>query len=368
MPTLTFITCGTSLLTNGIEQPLRTLIGKYANTTDWDEVAPDDKAPLQAHVQERAEQLLRAERAHICKLSAELNGLLAWQRDNADDSAHPQNAYMLIATDTVLGQATAAAIADWLNAQGQAAHIISESGLNTASRDSFRQALSALTKLLVETIEGYRQSGYRIHFNLTGGFKGINGFLQAVASVYADQTYYLFERSEELLYIPRLPYRLDAAQTVRDNLTAFRRLSNDLPITTAQANGIPELWRFDIDDEFMLSEWGMLIWQDTMPKLYRQDLLDSPSERITLTTEFTDSCKKLKPALIALINKRIDMLAVYLEGDSKQMLQSLDVKALQAKVYRDQNMYECDLDGNHRIFMVKDGHHMTLKQIHDALH
>lgn len=362
------MTCGTSLITNSIKQCLRTTIGSCANMTNWEEMHSKDAAILKQHLQNRGQQLLLANDSEVCKLSAELNGLLAWQEANPTQSEHKQNEYWLIATDTVLGQATAQMIQRWLEQQGYFTQIISESGLKTAHLSEFRQALSALTKQIIEAIKGYQDSGYHINFNLTGGFKGINGFLQAVATVYADQTYYLFEGSGALLYIPKLPYQLNAEPIIQTNLTAFRRLAKDLPVNEAQSYAIPEMWLFEIDDIYTLSEWGTLIWQDTMPELYRREILTSPSDNITISSQFIDSCKKAKPELVSLINKRIDDLAVYLEGGSQHMLKSLDVKALQTQQYKNQDMHECDLDAHHRIFMVKNGQHMTLKMLHDALH
>ena len=68
------------------------------------------------------------------------------------------------------------------------------------------------------------------------------------------------------------------------------------------------------------------------------------------------------------MNQRIAELAVYAEGDCKNALKSLDPKPLQEKQYKDKNLWECDLDSHHRIFMVKDGFHFTLLDVRKALH
>lgn len=314
------------------------------------------------------QQLLSAPDDEVRKLSAELNGLLAWQQDNLTQASHRQNEYWLIATDTVLGKATAQMIKSWLEQRGHQTQVISASGLKTKSLIDFRHALSALTEQLVKPIKGYQDSGYTINFNLTGGFKGINGFLQALAMVYADQTYYLFEGSTELLYIPRLPYQLNAKQIINANITTFRRLAHNDLIYQGRSQDISDLWLFKVDDEYGLSEWGELIWQDAKPELYQSQILPAPSDSITISDAFISSCKKADAKTIQLINERIDDLAAYLESKSTKILKSLDVKALQAKKYKDQNLYECDLDDHQRIFMIKNGHHMTLTELHAALH
>lgn len=367
-PTLTLMTCGTSLITNGIDSNLRSIINNWANAAHWSEINTSDTSVLKKHLAQKKQQLLAANSYDVRRLSAELNGLLAWQDENPVANNQSQNEYWLIATDTVLGKATAEIIKDWLAEQQYSAQILSESGLRTANLIEFRQALSALTKRIVESVTGYHDSGYQINFNLTGGFKGINGFLQALATVYANQTYYLFEGSTELLYIPRLPYRLDATQIITENLTAFRRLANGMSISQAQSTAVPDIWRFDIDSSTMLSEWGELIWLDTMPKLYQQQVLPSPSNLIVYLPSFLDTTKKADASLMEIINKRIDALAVYAEGGYKQMLKSLDVKALQANYYRDKGILECDLDAHYRLFMTRDGEQITLLELHAALH
>ncbi|MCG3858847.1 putative CRISPR-associated protein [Psychrobacter sp. Ps2] len=367
-PTLTLMTCGTSLITNGIDSELRSIINRCANAVNWTDISSSDAAILKSHFKEKEKQFLASNEQEIRRLSAELNGLLAWQEENPVANSQLQNEYWIIATDTILGKTTAEIIQEWLGSHGYHTQILSESGLRTANLIEFRQALSALTKRIVESVTGYRNGGYQINFNLTGGFKGINGFLQALATVYANQTYYLFEGSTELLYIPQLPYRLDATQIITENLTAFRRLANGMSISQAQSSTIPDIWLFDIDSSTMLSEWGELIWLDTMPKLYQQQVLPSPSDLVIYSPSFLDTIKKADASLIEIINKRIDALAVYAEGGYKQMLKSLDVKALQANQYRDKGILECDLDAHHRLFMTRDGEHITILELHAALH
>lgn len=367
-PTLTVMTCGTSLITNAIDSDLRTVINRCANAATWSDISTSDTMVLKKHLQLKEKQLLKADDDDVRRMSAELNGLLAWQSTHLTAAKHLRNEYWLVATDTVLGKATATMIQTWLGQQHYSAQILTQSGLRTANLIEFRYALSALTRQIIESVTGYQDSGYQINFNLTGGFKGINGFLQALASVYAHQTYYLFEGSTELLYIPQLPYKLDAAQIIRDNLTAFRRLASGMSISHAQSAAIPDIWQFSIDNNSVLSEWGELIWQDALPEVYQQAVLPSPSDLVIYSPEFLNSTKKADANLIEIINKRIDDLAVYVEGGCKHMPKSLDVKALQSKQYKDKGIIECDLDAHHRLFMVKVENHMTVIELHAALH
>ena len=367
MPSVILSTCGTSVLTSGgIADDLRRLLNKHANCADWSLIPADEAAQLQAHANTRRQMLLAATDDVTRRSSAELNGLMAWQQ-RPSTLVSPQDMHILLATDTVLGKHTAETICLWLQQRrAYNAMVISSSGLNTASLASFRQALSGLVKDLHEQLSGYKSSGYTVNFNLTGGFKGLNGFLQALSTVYADNAFYLFEGSSEVMLIPSLPLTLNAEQVISDNLIAFRRLNQALSVSQEQCVNMPDLLLFKIDQEIMLSEWGELLWRNSQKALYRRGLLASPSPRIRFASGFESTCKGHSEALIQLINERIDGLAAYAESDCKLALKSIDPKQLQGSQH--QGLWECDLDDHHRIFMRKDGHCFSLEKVDKALH
>ena len=366
MPSLILSTCGTSLLTNGgIPDDLRRLLNKHANSRDWSVMPTDEAHTLQQHANSRQQSLLAADEQQVRRLSAELNGLLSWQQ-RPQTPASTQDMYLLLATDTALGKSTAQSVCTWLQQQGHSASIISAAGLHTASLSSFRQALSGLVKDLHEQLSSYKASGYSINFNLTGGFKGLNGFLQALSTIYADNAFYLFEGSSELMLIPSLPLTLDAEQVIKQNLRAMRRLSLNLPVPAQDCSSIPELLLFSIDQERVLSEWGELLWRNSQSKLYKQSLYPSVSERVIFGDSFEASTKGRTPELLSLINQRIDDLAVYTESDCKLALKSLDPKQLQGSQHK--GLWECDLDDHHRIFMRKEGYSFYLEKVDKALH
>ena len=84
--------------------------------------------------------------------------------------------------------------------QGLTALFQRQRDLRTDSLDSFQMALSDLVRWCDEevAVAPYRHS-YRVLFNLTGGFKSIQGFLQILAQFYADETVYIFESGDVLL-------------------------------------------------------------------------------------------------------------------------------------------------------------------------
>lgn len=369
MPNFILSTCGTSLLTNKTSNEIRSIITKYSNETQWHHLPEPTALEIQHHIECRKNLLLNETDTNVIKsLSAELNGLLTFHNSIANDNQTNQDIYYLLATDTLFGRATAEIIASWLNKKGLNAQIITENGLRTAQLREFRQALSSLAKKLVENFESYKHSGYKIYINLTGGFKSLNGFLQALASLYADETFYLFEGSNELMFIPKLPFRLEAESLIEQNLTAFRRLSNDLQINPTTASQIPDVLLFEVDDHLMLSEWGELLWQSHKAQIY-QKFLPSISSKIIYTPEFSDSVKHLPINLIPKLNSTIEQLAVYAESNGKINLRSLDAKPLKEKQYRDKDMWECDIEGNnYRIFMIKADTDFILQKAGQALH
>lgn len=368
MPNLILNTCGTSLLTNlGIDAELRQLLNQSANLPRWEHMSADAAATLQQHIATRQKLLIGSDDTQAKRLSAELNGLLCWQ-SQPDWQPTSSDMYLLLATDTALGMSTAEAICAWLQHQGYSAQIISAEGLNTGSLDSFRQALSSLVRQLDELLTSYKDSGYQIQFNLTGGFKSLNGFLQALSTLYADHSFYLFEGSSEVIRIPTLPLTLDANQLIMQNLDAFRRLNQSMTINATQQKAIPELMLFHMGEEVMLSEWGELLWLSAHRSIYQQQALPSISPRVQYGAEFMATCEGRSTDLLYLINDRIAMLAAYAEGDCKLMLKKLDAKPLQQPKYKADNIWECDLDGNHRIFMKKKGYCFTLQKVDKALH
>lgn len=363
---LILITCGTSLLTGGqLPGDLRTCLGEHANANRWENIPEDSRGLLQAHADRRRAELLTADQETARRMSAELNGLLAWHQRRP--RKYYDRPHLLVATDTALGQHAAESVRLWLDQQGHQTEILSKPDLATSSLDGFRRALADLAADLHQRLSGYREGGYQIVFNLTGGFKSINGFLQAAATLYADTSFYLFESSRELMLVPRLPLKLDALGIITQHLAAFRRLSLGLPVDLADREGLPELLLFDVDAPgAVLSEWGTLLWQNAKPTLYRERVWPTISARVIGQASFESSLKNASHALVPLINDRLDDLARYIESDKKNNPRSLDAKPVKGQQH--QPHWECDLDDNTRIFFVPEGRNLKLVKVAPALH
>ena len=218
MPNLIVSTCGTSLLTNGADENMRRLLVTHANAKEQD---MDDtvRRDIDTWVAQRRNLLKKAADGAAAQLSAELNGLLAYQNIVEATPNAPPNEYYLVVTDTYLGNAAFECIEDWLCRNfGRRAVRMTAGGLNTSDVADFRAALAGIAKQLGEELSKWRERRYRVVFNLTGGFKSVNGFMQAVGMLFADECFYLFEGSRELMRVPRLPITLDARGAFEDNL------------------------------------------------------------------------------------------------------------------------------------------------------
>lgn len=333
-PLLMLSACGTSTLTNNASER-RNLLTATADAKTQD-LTPDQKRDLDQHIHQRQIQVLNAKPDIVRHLSAELNGLLSFYHGSLPPA---RDTHILLATDTYQGQATAGMIQAWLQQHGCQVQIHTIGGLNVKRADSFRSAMSDLIKWAEDTLPGYQDQQYQIVFNLTGGFKSINGFLQTLGMFYADECIYIFQGSTELLRIPRLPIALDPNGVVRNYLTQFRQLVHSQSLPVEQCRGIPETLLFQVEDQVTLSEWGELIWNRCRDSLYSEKIWGPWTDRIRFSERFRKQTLDLAPDRILILNRRLDQLAVKLTKDHNPS--SLDFKPLRGNPYPP-STHECD--------------------------
>ncbi len=229
--------------------------------------------------------------------------------------------------------------------------------------------MADLVKWCEDELRGYRESGYRIYFNLTGGFKSVQGFLQTLAMFYADESLYIFETGSELLRIPRLPINIDTDE-IKGYSDKLRRLEifGSLPIS--ELEGVAETLLLVIDGEASFSAWGAVLWNNLKRELYRSGLLPSPISQIVYDKKFEKSCQNLQPDRYLEINKRIDELAEYIASGGEKNPRSLNLKVLHnppKKEATHQINAWSDKDAK-RIFCRRDGDTFTLLELDEGLH
>ena len=146
-----------------------------------------------------AEQLLARDVDTIRAASAELNGILAIYQDQIGHGRH--DFHILLATDTEQGKETAKLVKGYLNRSGIACHVPVFPSLSTRSHAHFSTGIKNVIRWCDETLLGYRDQGYRIVFNLVGGFKSLQGYMNTIGMFYADEIVYLFEGTKDLIRI-----------------------------------------------------------------------------------------------------------------------------------------------------------------------
>jgi len=324
--------CGTSLFINNTEKKVRELISKYANFLDIPET--EEKEILRKHVKNRKELFLKLSPTEAAKYSAEVNGLYHIYKKFGGFLNNKKDEHILLATDTWLGKESANIIREWLENQGfNNVYLWNDiGGLRTDSLENFHCAISELIKRLHEVLPGYKEKKFYILFNLTGGFKSIQGILQTLAQFYADEAVYVFETSKELLRIPRIPVILDLIGEVKKHLKVWRRSSLGLSVSLQDVKGIKDVFLLKIGSEVTLSPWGELVWQQVKQKIYEECFLSPPSPQISYTKDFEKEVNKLEKDRIYEINKRMDELALHLEREDHPNPRSLRCHQLKNKV------------------------------------
>lgn len=332
-------TCGTSILTNGVDDDIRTLVNRNANAKR-EALAPGDLARLEAHIQARREAMLTtSDLVQARRLSAELNGILSYYDNQL--KGHERNQHVLIVSDTFLGGAVGEIICAWLEARGLSVQVQKFAGLVTNDYASFRSAMIQLIRWCEETLPGYRSAGYRVVFNLTGGFKSAQGFMQTVGMFYADESVYIFETGS-LLRIPKLPIRLDIDGILAQHGEALRLLGHGQTLSTQEVTGIPETLLFELDGEVTLSEWGELLWQRGKGALYARKLCTPlPGLRFGDGFERSVARQRLTNNQFAVLNERLDQLSFVSQGKGSN-LRGLDFKALKGDPMPP-STHECDI-------------------------
>jgi putative CRISPR-associated protein (TIGR02619 family) len=337
--------CGTSLLTNQVDSQLRQKLATTANYKETD-FTKEEKEEIWQHIQQRKQKILDlSDLSKVKEISAELNGILTYYQDKIPKRTGRPDYHYLLISDTYQGEQVGEIIKSWLENQELMVVIVKIPDLATKNRDNFRVAMSELIKWCHSTLTGYRDSDYQVIFNLTGGFKSVQGFLQTIGMFYADECVYIFQFSSQLLTIPRLPISLDSEGIVEKNLTIFRKLALGFSVSKEDCKAIPETLLFFLETEkqISLSEWGELIWLEAKNRYYQEDLLPPLSDKLVYSDEFKEQLKNLqkRPDRINIINNQCDKLSRYLDSNRQENLKSLDFKTLTNPPFLD-STHECD--------------------------
>ena len=278
-------TVGTSILTNLInarnnpdEAGWQHLLRDAANLKR-EELAPETAKAMDSLYDRALDKLLENDAATNRRISAELNGIYGIY-----DGQLPENSsdeHYLICTDTAQGQTTGELIQAFLQEQGFHVHIYTPRRLSTQDSDAFTTGAKELIRWLEENVPWRRESGYRVIFNLVGGFKSLQGYMNTFGAFYADEVVYIFEApTADLIRIPRLPIQIDTT-VIQEHRTQFALMAAGHLYSMRELEGIPEtLLEFDEENGetyASLSTWGELLWSRAKKDLLKHALLPFPN-------------------------------------------------------------------------------------------
>lgn len=317
MPTLVVSTVGTSLLTNALRRSAREHVEevlKYANASE-DTVPGEILARAEETVEQTAGGLRDADATAVRQASAELNGLVSFYEGTQKDE---RDQHWLIATDTALGRLTAQGVEQILRERGiQAVQTYVPRGLSAENTHALKEGVKRFLNWCERTVPDYRESGYEVVFNLTGGFKSLQGILNTVGMFYADRMVYIFQTGPELIRIPRLPVKL-ATEVFEKTPVRFLRLE---ALDRVPDGTLPEEQFEDVQDALLdavegrvysFSEWGLLLWNQTRRDLLeRKEPFDLP--RLRYTDGFRKDVRTATPDQRRRLHETLAVVSVTLE-------------------------------------------------------
>jgi len=344
-------TVGLSSLTNGLRGIFTAKEIYNFSNMNKNEIDKNFKNRFDNEFEKLINEVKKYDNKKLEDLSAELNALLKYYKNDFNRN----DFHKLLVTDTYLGKKSAEVVKTILEDKGFKVDIYAPKDLKTSDIESFHISLSEIVKDLSEELEGYKISGYKIIFNLTGGFKSVNSFVQSMASLWADESIYVFESSQELLTIPRLPLKVDE-DIFKEKVEVFRLLEDGLEVNENIIKNIPKTLIVKIGDDYILSPWGEIVWQKVKFEIFK-NLINY--EFIEYSNEFKKDFDKLNNKEKIQINKMLDLLDKYKRtNDEKFNLRSLryhDLKGQIAKKYSHE-FYPFDGDDSRRAYCnEKDG-------------
>jgi putative CRISPR-associated protein (TIGR02619 family) len=332
----------------------------YSNA-DTSEIDNEFLEKIDAAIEKLKEEILTLDNNSLKRLSAELNALITFYGGNFNN----KDFHLVLHTDTYLGEKIAEILEFFLTSKGVACNKFRAKDLKTSSVEEFEWALGGVVKDLSEIIDDYKISGYEIIFNLTGGFKGVNSFLQTMASLWADKSIYIFESSSKLLEIPRMPITIDY-KLFENNLEEFLKLERGERVNL---ENIPKSIVLKLGDEYVLSPWGEIVWQKFKSEYLKENLINPYKERITFSNEFKKDFQKLNPHEKSQLNKKLIELSKMIKTNKEYNPSSLRYHSLSGEIASKYKYEFYPFDGNdsRRVFCNETNGKIVIEKIDSHL-
>lgn len=285
-------TVGTSILTNLLNRSNSnegTWFGLLRDSANLErnELEQETENVIDTLADRALDELLKNDVNTNRRISAELNGIYGIYGGNLPTNSEDQ--HYLICTDTAQGQITGELIKGFLESCRFNVEIVIPHRLSTKNTTDFTAGTKELIKWLENNVSWQQDSeGHDVIFNLVGGFKSLQGYMQTFGAFYADESVYIFEGSSELIRIPRLPIQIDTS-IIETHILEFAMMAAGEMYPIEDLTGIPETLLEPIDDNGNavagLSAWGELIWNRAKSTFLSRNLLEFP--RLTYLDHFT---------------------------------------------------------------------------------
>ncbi|WP_413173182.1 putative CRISPR-associated protein [Anabaena azotica] len=279
MQRLVITTVGTSLLTNQIDRSSDEENDWYeklletANYSDEEMLNSEHIIDIIEELKARAKNKLDGDIEDFRKASAEINGIYGLGLYDKNIEQAKLDHHCLIYTDTAQGRYCAIMLENFLQSKGiNNTLLLSSENFSTDSNEQFMEGIANLVPILKQKIfDDYK--GYTICFNLVGGFKAMQGYFNTIGMLYADEIIYIFEGSNQVIRIPKLPIVIDKSQVDKYAIPLAVMDIGAVPISWELANKVPNDWLTYTGQEIGLSVWGKLIWNECKSELLCQDKL-----------------------------------------------------------------------------------------------
>lgn len=359
MKNLIISTVGTSLITNLANKEEQNLLYKYSNCSESE--CPDEiKDLLDRLIPSVFEKLDNSDLHSLRRRSAELNGILGFYNENL--SGRKDDNHFLICTDTYQGRKSAELVKDFLNKNNIPCDIFQPQQLSTKNKFVFSEGIKELLKWFDESIYGFKKSGYQIIFNLTGGFKSLQGYLNTIAMFYADKIIYIFESEQaELIEIPRLPIQIDI-KPFEKNKEKLLLLNANKIYDIKDFIDFPESAFDSIDGKLILSVWGEVIWNkvkydlfNELPKLPYIEYHNNFREKFKNEVNKKNRLKLLES--LAKVSVKLDES----KGSTNTLSEGgIQLSPLESKTFEGQQIYHFRVDLGIRVNCIKKGNKLLL--------
>jgi len=315
MNTVIFSTIGTSSLTNRNKEAGK--INELSNLTK-NEISNEDSRFLDEQIRIKKNEVnnIFNDNNAIEKLknfSAELNGILSYydiKNLGKIDNQILNDYQILLSTDTYVGKLTSEFIKEILQQIGfKNIYVESIDKLNTKNTENFTEGIKELRDVIYNKYvsnDGY--ANYKKVFNLTGGFKSVNAYLNVLGMFYADEIIYVFETKTDLIKIPKLPIKINYEE-LKDLYEEFLMINTKIEPGLSDSK-INKIFLFRIDNKFILNEWGEFIWEEIKDSVMKEKGLPK-FDNIIYTDQVRKQFDNLETKLKGLFVSHIAVLSKF---------------------------------------------------------